>query len=79
VKTTALVCGVLSALVGLSSSLALMKGSLVMPWSLQSYHGESEAENAFRQKARWWTRAGLIGLIVAFAFSAASSVASYLS
>jgi hypothetical protein len=79
VKETAPVCGLLSGFVGLGSSVALMKGSAAMPWSLQSFSGESEAEKAFRQKARWWTLAGLIGLLVAFAFSAASSVASYLS
>jgi hypothetical protein len=79
VKEMALVCGLLSASFGLASSGALMKGSAAMPWSLQSYSGESEAEKAFRQSARWWTRAGLIGLFTAFALSAASSVVSYLS
>jgi cobalamin synthase len=78
-KEAALICGLLSGIFGLLSALALMKGSAVMPWSRQSYSGESEPEQAFRKNAKWWTSIGLIGLFLAFAFSTGAAITSYRS
>jgi hypothetical protein len=78
-KEAALVCGLLSGIVGLLSALALMKGSAIMPWSMQSYSGHSEAEQVFRKNAGWWTWLGLAGLFIAFALSTVSAITSYLA
>lgn len=78
-KEIALISGLVSGAVGLGSTLALLKGSAVTPWSMQTYKGESEREIKFRADARWWTKAGLVGFFVAFVFSIIATVASYLS
>ena len=78
-KEVALIFGISSGALGFLAALALMKGSAVMPWSMQSFSSESEPEGAFRKKAARWNLAGLIGLTIAFAFSVASAIANYCS
>ena len=79
VKEAALVLGILSGLVGVLATIALMKGSAPVPWEIQSWKGQSEAERAHRASTASWTKAGLAGLVTAFLFSGASAIASYLS
>jgi hypothetical protein len=78
-KEIALICGLLTGGLGLSSALALMRASKVMPWDMQSYKGQSEPEKAFRTTAQWWNRIGLWCLLAAFVFSTAATAASYWS
>jgi hypothetical protein len=72
---TALVAGVL----GVASTILLTRGTDPIPWAIQSYSGQSEAEKAHRSKARRWFIAGLICLGLAFAVSACSAIFSYFS
>lgn len=78
-KEIALICGFLSGVLGLFSALALMRASKVMPWDMQTYKGQSEAEKAFRATAQWWNRLGLGCLLAAFVLSTAAAIASYWS
>ncbi len=74
-----LVLSVLSGVVGVASALAFLKGGATMPWSMQTLGGETEAEKAFRVKAKWWNRVGLWLLAAAFALSTLASITEYLS
>jgi hypothetical protein len=78
-KEVVLFLGLVSGAFGFLAGLALMKGSSVVPWSIQSWSGESEAEKAFCKKTKRWNLAGLIGLTVAFALSVVSAIANYYS
>jgi hypothetical protein len=78
-KEIALMCGLLSGGFGAASALAFLKGSKVMPWDMQSYKGQTEAEKAFRDAAQSWQKLGLIWLVVAFLLSMGASVAGYFT
>ena len=78
-KELALISGLLSGAVGVISALAFLKGSTPMPPGMETWKEDSEPEKAFRANAKWWNRIGQIGLLLAFALSAASTVASYYS
>ena len=77
-KIIALICGLLSGAVGALAALAFLKGSKPTPWDMQSFGGQTKAENAFRSAALRWSKLGVALLLAAFVFSAAASVASYL-
>jgi hypothetical protein len=77
-KEIALVLGLLSGLVGVFSAIAFMKGAVVVPWSKQTWGGNTPAEQAVRNSAAWWNKVGIGTLLAAFALSAASSIAGYL-
>jgi hypothetical protein len=53
-KEMALICGLCSGIFGLASALALMRAGKAMPWDMQTWKGQSEAENAFRKNAQRW-------------------------
>jgi hypothetical protein len=77
VKIIALVCGLLSGVLGALAALAFLKGSKPIPWDLQSYAGSSEAEKKFQALALRWNKFGVGLLLAAFVFSAGASIASY--
>jgi hypothetical protein len=79
VKEAALIAGLLSGICGLLSTLALMKGSIPVPWGIQTWDNETLPEMEHRRVAQRWNRIGLTGLFIAFALSAVAAVASYLS
>lgn len=76
-KEVALICGLSSGFFGLAASLALMKAGKDMPSDMETWKGHSEAEIAFREKAAWWNRIGLVCLFVAFGLAAAAAFTSY--
>jgi hypothetical protein len=78
-KEVALVFGLLSGAFGVGSALAFLKGTEGVPWSIQTWKGETPAEQAVRAGAARWNKIGVYTLLTAFTFSAASAVASYLS
>jgi hypothetical protein len=78
-KVAALIFGLLSGAFGVGSALAFLKGTATVPWSMQTYSGETPAEQAIRARAAWWNKVGIYTLLAAFTFSAAATVASYLS
>lgn len=78
-KEIALVAGLLSGLTGVGSAIAFLKGSKVMPWDIQSWSGETEAEKTFRARGTRWNQIGLGCLTAAFALSALAAVAGYYS
>ena len=78
-RELALAASLLSALLGVASTLALIKGTAVTPWEIQSYGGHSEPEKAFRRVARRWRVAGFVVLALAFLLSAAAAIAGYLT
>jgi len=79
VKELALICGLLSGVIGVGSAIAFLKGSKGMPWDMQTWSGETEAEKAFQANAERWNRIGLVCLIVAFGLSALAAIAGYFS
>ncbi|MGX9431412.1 MULTISPECIES: hypothetical protein [Bradyrhizobium] len=78
-KEIALVFGLLSGAFGVGSALAFLKGTATVPWSLQTWSGETPAEQAIRAEAARWNKVGVYTLLGAFAFSAASTIASYFA
>ena len=54
-------------------------GTRSKPWGIQSYKGQSDAEKAFQRKQSRWLGAGIGLLAIAFLFSAASAICSYLA
>jgi hypothetical protein len=59
-KVIALVCGLLSGLLGVLAALAFLKGGKPMPWNMQSYKGQTEAEKQFQSIALWWNKLGVM-------------------
>jgi hypothetical protein len=78
VKIIALLCGLLSGVLGALAALAFLKGSKPMAWDMRSHGGQIEAEKTFRSLALRWNKVGVALLLAAFVLSAAASVASYL-
>jgi hypothetical protein len=78
-KLAALLAALLTALLGVASSVLLTKGSEHVPWSMQSYGGSTDTEKGFKAKRQRWTLWGLWLLAAAFATSAVSAVLGYLS
>ena len=78
-KELALICGLLSGAFGVGSTVALVKGTAAVPWSMQSWTGESEPEKRFKRAVRCWFIGGMWCLGAAFVLSAISAAAGYLS
>lgn len=78
-KLAALIMSLLSAFFGVISALVMTKGTEGVPWTIQSYKGQSEAEKAFRRNRGRWMSRGLDLLAAAFVFAAASAVCGYLA
>jgi hypothetical protein len=79
VKLAALITALLSAAFGVAAALAMTRGAQAVPWSMQSYSGQSDAEKAFRQKTSGWFTVGLGFLAATFVLAAASAVLGYLA
>ena len=77
-KEFVLAAGMISAALGLAGSFALMQDKPV-PWAMQSYKGNTEAERAHKQTAQWYRRCGALLLALAFVAAAASSITGYLA
>jgi hypothetical protein len=75
----ALISGLLSAFLGVLSTLTLMKGTAAPPWKIQSWGGASADEIAFQKTAATWRAWGFSLLGFAFAAGAFATVASYLA
>jgi hypothetical protein len=78
-KEAALVFGLLSGLMGVGSAIAFLKGNTTVPWSMQTWKGQTPAEQTFRTTAVWWNKVGIFTLLAAFLFSVASTIASYFA
>jgi hypothetical protein len=78
-KEVALVLGLISGAFGVGSALAFLKGTAMVPWSMQTWKGETPAEQAIRDRAARWNKVGVYTLLAAFVFSAASTIASYFT
>ncbi len=78
-KCAALITALVAALAGFVSALLMIRGTAAVPWDMQSYKGNSDPEIGFRKTTRRYFAAGCILLAAAFAFSAVSAIASYLS
>ncbi len=78
-KEAAFVCGLLSGLLGVFSAVAFLNGATSVPWSQQTWSGETPAEQAIRAKAAQWNKVGIVAMLAAFGLSAVASVAGYLS
>lgn len=78
-REVALATALFAAALGVFASVALVKGTASVPWEMQTWNGESGAENAFRQSVRWWLKTGFVALGSAFVFSAISAIAAYLA
>lgn len=78
-KETALIFGLLSGAFGVASALAFLKGTSTVPWSMQTWKGETAAEQTIRDKAARSNKVGVYTLLAALICSAASTIASYIS
>ena len=61
------VLNALGLLSGLLSAVCLYFGTFGMSWTMQSWSGESPAEQAFRRRRRRWSAAGFVLLALGFA------------
>jgi hypothetical protein len=62
----------LGLLSGLLSVVCLYMGTIGMPWTLQSWKGETPAEQRFQRKRRCWSVTGFVLLAVGFALQLAA-------
>ena len=79
VKFASMIASVLAGVSGMASAWLMSKGTASVPWSIQTYGGESSDEVAFRQKARRMWVWGLGTMACAFVLSAAAAVLGYLA
>jgi len=62
------ILNVLAAISGILSAIFLYLGSQETPWGIQTWKGESAAEQAFRRRRRLCAVTGFVLLGAAFAF-----------
>lgn len=78
-KLITLVTGAMAPLMAVAAAYYLGKGSTPLPAGLQSYGGESQSEQDYRQEARRLSTRGWLLTAATAALSIASAVAGYFS
>jgi hypothetical protein len=73
------ISAILSVVLGVLSTLFVIKGTAQVPPDRWSWNGQSEWELAFRRTTRRWMIAGFWMLASAVVMSAVSSIAGYFS
>jgi hypothetical protein len=69
---SATVLNALGLVSGLLSAICLYLGTLAMPWAIQSWKGETSAEQGFRSQRRGWSAGGFALLALGFALQFAA-------